>query len=113
MVCYADTEIKGCSNGANEVAEPMIFTIGYTESYEKGFRETPELMIKIGRHDDYQGGIVFKTKEEAIEFLKKGNVEIEGRVIPSEAFSVYGVLADWNLDVENCHLLKDAKLVQL
>jgi len=91
----------------------MIYTIGHTESYERGFRETPELMIKVGRTQDYQGGIVFQTKEEVTEFLKRENVEIEGRQIPSTEFSVYGVLADWDKDVENGHLIRDVKLVQL
>jgi len=91
----------------------MIYTIGHTESYERGFQEAPASMIKIGRTKDYQGGIVFKTKEDAVEFLKKRHVEIEGRQIPSTEFSVYGVLADWNKDVENGHLIRDAKLVQL
>lgn len=65
--------------------------------------ERPE---KLGRHKGYQGGSVWKTKEEAKKFCK-------------EDYSVYGVIADWEKDTEPNKdglwndLLIDAKLVDL
>ena len=83
----------------------MIFTIGHTESYLLYFERlhTPK---KKGRCDNYSGGSVWKTKEEAQKHV-------------GTDFSVFGVLADWDTQTEQSldgdwhDLLIDADLVLL
>lgn len=83
----------------------MIYTLGHTQSYEFYFDEqsTPR---KKGRTEDYVGGSVWRTKEEAQKRCP-------------EDYSVYGVIADWDTDTTpskhgNWHdLLIDALLVRL
>lgn len=83
----------------------MIFTVGHRESYEIYFREyeNPE---KLGRHDNYPGGSVWLTFEEAQQHCPEG-------------YAVYGVEAVWGKDTEqnvesDCHdLLTTSKLVKL
>jgi hypothetical protein len=83
----------------------MIYTIGRTAAYEQNFRELP-VVEKLGRTPDYQGGSVWKTREDA------------QKECPSD-YSVYGVEADWEQDTEpskegSWHdLLKTSKLVKL
>lgn len=80
----------------------MIYTIGYTKSYEKSF-EDHSIVFKKGRDKDYEGGSVWKTYEEAVREKPEG-------------YSVYGVLADWETETipsegNSWHcLLVDAKL---
>jgi len=64
----------------------MIFTIGKTEYYERYFREQ-DCPRKLGKTNDYEGGSVWKTREEAQKFCPEG-------------YSVYGVEADWGKDTE-------------
>ena len=48
----------------------LAFTIGNTKNYTKALNENPpESCIKIGRTEDYQGGWVWLTKEEAQNFI--------------------------------------------
>lgn len=48
----------------------LVFTIGNTKNYTKALNENPpESCIKIGRTEDYQGGWVWLTKEEAQNFI--------------------------------------------
>lgn len=83
----------------------MIYTIGNTESYERAFTEHGRVE-KMGRHEGYPGGCVWKTRTEAEAHCPEG-------------YSVYGVLADWEEDTEPNpdqpwhDLLVDAPLVQL
>ena len=83
----------------------MIYTIGHTWSYLNAFQELGSVM-KRGRTNDYQGGSVWQTQEEAAEYAKDG-------------YSVFGVKADWEKDTvpnieSNWHdLLIDAELVIL
>ena len=91
----------------------MLYTIGHTKSYEQMFDENPpEDCVKIGRrykpwrkpgsdiwHDVYQGGIVFRTAEEAASVMPMG-------------YSVYGLLCD-ETNVHDGYLLKDTQLVRL
>jgi hypothetical protein len=85
----------------------MIYTIGREESYTRYFQEQGR-PIKLGRNgrDDYPGGSVWKTEEEARENCPEG-------------YAVYGLMADWEMDTEpskegNWHdLLINAELVQL
>lgn len=88
----------------------LIYTIGYTKSYETCFeeQESPE---KLGRTKNYQGeyysgGCVWKTYREALQNCPEG-------------YSVYGVKASWKYYTEpskngNHHdLLRTSKLVKL
>lgn len=62
----------------------MIFTIGHKESYDQYFQEQSNPQ-KLGRTEDYTGGSVWLTIEEALRHC-------------SEEHAVYGVLADWAID---------------
>lgn len=62
----------------------MFYTLGHKESYEQYFREQ-SAPFKMGRKDEYPGGSVWLTKEEAEKHC------------PSD-YAVYGVLADWDND---------------
>lgn len=64
----------------------MIFTIGYTESYERYFIEQKQPR-KLGRTNDYVGGSVWRTFEEA-------------KLNCPDSYSVYGVLANWETETE-------------
>ncbi len=83
----------------------MIYTIGHTENYEQAFLNN-DVVIKKGKTENYEGGSVWKTYEEA------------ERNKP-EDFSVYGVLADWKTDTSPNEsnnwndLLVNSKLVQI
>lgn len=89
----------------------MIYTIGKTSLYEKYFEEQDSPQ-KLGRGIDpynnsyYCGGSVWKTREEA-----QANCP--------EDYSVYGVIADWEIDTAESEgnswrdLLKTSLLVKL
>lgn len=91
----------------------MIYTVGHKESYLQYFTEQ-EKPIKLGKciledGEPYQGGIAFKTVEEAKEFLIKNN---------KLQWAVFGLKATWNKDVYLCDqgfyaLLADTELVLL
>jgi len=93
----------------------MIYTIGRTELYEITFEESTDqdpptkIGLKNGAsvHEDYKGGVVWKTKKEAEEAAEEKQRD----------YSVYGVLADWNMDVKQIksknRLLHDSKLIKL
>lgn len=73
----------------------MIYTIGHTESYLQYFKEQ-DIPKKLGRRENlngeyYPGGSVFKTYEDALDYLQKRKL-ID--------YSIFGVLADWNNDTE-------------
>jgi hypothetical protein len=63
----------------------MIYTFGYTESYEQYFKEQG-VPRKVGVRDDYGGGIVFQTVSEATGYLSKKDIS---------GYSVYGLLCGW------------------
>lgn len=77
----------------------MIYTVGHTKSYLKYFDEfknSPEKFLKMGRRNNYQGkyypgGCVFKTQNDAKNYLDKNNLN---------TYSIFGVLADWENDTE-------------
>jgi len=46
----------------------IVYTVGHTASYDQGLREDPNLK-KLGKTDDYEGGWIWKTPEEAKKFL--------------------------------------------
>lgn len=84
----------------------MIYTIGKTDVYEISFAKATEEHPpkKVGSNPDsgYKGGTVWQTENEA---LRAANQQ------PGD-YSVYGVLADWEEDVQNGHLTRDAELVK-
>ena len=94
----------------------MIYTVGIKINYDFHLHRAqhePSDFLKRGPYGGFFGGIVFKTSEEALEFLiKTGNLG---------TYSVYGVEADWDRDtipdknVLNTYhrLQRDAKIVQL
>lgn len=61
----------------------MIYTIGNKEAYDHDLSERQ--VRKLGRTENFCGGSVWKTKEEA-------------RIYCREDQDVYGVLADWEND---------------
>lgn len=63
----------------------MIYTIGAREAYDRYLKDQGAGCEKLGRTTDYEGGRVWKTREEAESALREG-------------FAVYGVLADWDVD---------------
>lgn len=96
------------------------FTIGHTKSYNQGLLENPHL-TKIGKTEDYDGGWVWKTVEEAQAFIwSQDFLKIDwgdGKPRDPENFSVFGlILSSWEdtyLINEQRHLLCDAKLFRL
>ncbi len=87
----------------------MIYTIGHKKSYERYFMEQGSPMKK-GRDESCVGGSVWKTFDEANNFLIKSNLQ--------KTYKVYGVLASWEKDTENNgnewnDLLKDSLLVKI
>ena len=93
----------------------MTFTIGYSYSYEKGFERAEKNgipLMKVGTREDYDGGCVWKTEEEARKYLKENWPRLDG-------YNVYGVLADWERDTAKLEgepfsrLLVDSELVKL
>lgn len=91
----------------------MIYTVGNTESYKRGFEEAAKTGKPLKK---LAGGSVWKTKTDAMEYLRKAYPNSEKKGI----FSVYGVDADWNKDamiteykVSWRTLKRDAVLVEL
>ena len=95
----------------------MIYTIGHQENYERAFQRHGEgKVVKAGRYTKpdgtvYPGGCVWKTREEAQNYLTK---------FPNLSWKIYGVLADWETDTapneagQPWHdLLRDARVVRL
>jgi len=68
----------------------MLYTIGHTQTYEESFQSgSPN---KVGRRDDYDGGCIVKTREEAQSECP-------------DDYSVYGVDADWDEHTYWCERL--------
>ncbi len=85
----------------------LVYTIGDKRFYLRYIKQGGR---KLGKTDDYEGGIVFHTAVEAERFLANSNKR--------RLFSVYGVLADWDRDTYNTgeifnHLLHSARLVAI
>lgn len=103
----------------------IAYTIGCTKSYNEGFQTDPD-MKKIGRSENYEGGCVWRTKEEAQAFIWSDEfLKIDwgdGKPRYPENFSVYGlILSSWEEDVDSIRrddnkyhlLLNDSKLFKL
>jgi hypothetical protein len=107
---------------------PTAYTVGATKSYDQSLaEEPPEKCCKLGRHLEwdrpYEGGWIFRTREEAQAFLDSGRISEVSDLTPPERFSVYGILLPngWDTDVspeqhpsDGVHrLLVDAPFVKL
>lgn len=95
----------------------MIFTIGRTSSYDAALEEKQqrgEPLLKLGRTDEYVGGVVFHSTEDAEIFLKLH--ETTGEFNEHGDFSVYGLMCEWDntypLNGEN-YLINSAEIVSL
>lgn len=69
----------------------MIYTVGHTKSYNQYLKEDDN-PLKLGKcildnGESYSGGIVFKTKKVAEQYLKENNLN---------DYSVYGLDVAWN-----------------
>lgn len=47
----------------------IAHTIGHTTSYEQCLKSSPDRAYKMGQHEDYEGGWIWKTAEEAEIFI--------------------------------------------
>lgn len=72
----------------------MIYTIGRVTSYERALDEHKDVK-KSGKSDDYEGGWVWKTYEEALTEAKKHDIAGVSQ------YKVYGVKANWDTDTEH------------
>lgn len=99
------------------------YTIGSTKSYNEAFLTDPNIK-KVGKSENYDGGWIWKTQEDAsnflnsIEFLKIDWGDNQSR--DPHNFSIYGVIINsWEDDTylnekdHQLHLLTDAVLVKL
>lgn len=66
----------------------MVYTVGNSKSYRRAIAKYG-LITKTGRTDDYEGGIIFLTRENAERYIKEYN---------HPNWEVFGVLADWDKD---------------
>ena len=92
----------------------MIFTVGHCRSYESARRRDGKV-IKLGRGDAYPGGICFRTRAQAMQYLVDEGLDDE--------FAVFGLLAEWAADTappehpsrrhEHQDLLRDAEVAFL
>jgi hypothetical protein len=90
------------------------FTIGIEDCYEQAILDNPNTK-KLGRMGDYEGGWVWKTFEEAREFLVAQGLQ--------DQYRVYGLSLEgsWETDVspepspkDGVHrLLRDSRIVRL
>lgn len=95
----------------------IAYTVGHTSSYDQGLQEEPELK-KTGRSEEYEGGWIWKTSEEARAFL---STELFRKVMPNRnptEFSVYSLALPngWDTDAmpgyDGVHLLlHNAKII--
>lgn len=81
----------------------MIYTIGHKVSYDKGIKELGYKFRKVGKTEGYKGGIVFKTYEDAATFLDYNEIY---------DYDVYGLLADWDNDTKDNHLLHTSQIIK-
>jgi hypothetical protein len=90
----------------------MIYTIGHRESYLKAREEGQGVVGKLGRKEDYCGGIVFQTRVGAQSYIDSPSFKQKG-------FAVFAVDADWEKDTYAAkgeygvfnYLIRDAPLV--
>ncbi len=92
------------------------YTIGHKASYDRDLKD--RIAHKVGRTEDYPGGWIWETREEAEAFLNKTNRMRDFGQGPREC-DVYGLIlpGTWEecsspeVDAEGVHLLLvDAEL---
>ena len=93
------------------------YTVGLTTSYDRSLKEEPH-PVKLGRRDDYPGGWVWKSPEEARTFL---STEAFRFTLPNrqpEEMSVYllSLPSPWEecctpYSEGVCRLLRDAPIL--
>jgi hypothetical protein len=94
---------------------PMIYTVGDRAEYNprlEDFLEVGTDFHKLGKGvhggKPYAGGSVWQTATEAQDYLNRESLS---------SYSVYGILADWDIDTEQLagepfrRLLRDAQIV--
>lgn len=83
----------------------IVYTIGHTGSYNETLKSSPNETYKMGKRDDYDGGWIWKTAEEAQAFIDSpAFLKVDwGDNLPRhpEKFSVYKVQLPngWDKDV--------------
>lgn len=65
----------------------MIYTVGRRDVYLQNWHDNGEMLHKLGRTDNYPGGSVWRTYEEAQRVADH-----------NPGFAVFGVDADWEAD---------------
>ena len=101
----------------------IVYTIGRTTSYNQAFEEE-EIVKKLGKSNDYIGGWIWRTQEEAEHFLWSDyflNVNWGAEIYRQPVdFSVYGVIINnWDQDVylsntdNQYHLINDSVLIKI
>jgi hypothetical protein len=94
------------------------YTIGRTTSYDEALAtDEPE---KVGKNDGYDGGVVWKTAQEARDFLNSGRKFGMLKFADIKDYSVYELELknNWNIDVtdytieDTYRLLNNAKIVK-
>lgn len=99
------------------------FTLGHTKNYNESLVANPETK-KCGKSDNYDGGWIWKSREEALKFLYSNDFYKvdwgDNKLRDPNNFSVYGIIInDWDKDTylsskdNQLHLLIDAKIIML
>jgi hypothetical protein len=99
----------------------VCYTIGHEKSYDQALKDGGN--VKLGRHgptleepDDYPGGIVFRTIQDAKDFIAIGGMAKWFPDRDNSVWAVYGLLADWDHDTYEAPdgyraLLRDATFI--
>ena len=92
--------------------KPNAFTLGNPATYEVAIDKDPDLK-KLGKNEDYDGGCVFRTKEDAANssLAKEYGYHVYGLILPN----------GWNQDVDSSkeaeegfsRLVNDARIVRI
>jgi len=84
-----------------------LYEITFEESTDQDLPTKIGLKTDANINEDYEGGVVWKIKKEAEKVAEEKQKD----------YSVYGVLADWNMDVKEIEgknrLLHDSELIKL
>ncbi len=80
--------------------DSVVYTIGFTMSYDTGLAEQGERFRKVGKNDagkfdyapkGYEGGIIFENPADALRYIELRRLR---------GYSIYEVIADWDSDCE-------------
>lgn len=98
----------------------LAYTVGHTSSYDQYLIESSKPM-KLGKRDDYPGGWIWHTVEEARAFLERNDLEELYQDMDRRKFSVYELElpTSWEIDVTRDpdqhgvhHLIPDAQILR-